>query len=639
MGKLASIKVIEENDFDIDSYNEKREQAKKKVREKIENRSLERKRKVSETLIDSSKQMSRKVTDCLEFTEKLNSLMETIAEKARVTTQNCQAVDQVVNDLEKSSKFTKDVSNKTREKIISLRGLVQETVKEINHFVFKINEASKRNAESSKMIQELRSKSNDVGEMISAVSDIADQTNLLALNAAIEAARAGDYGKGFAVVADEVRNLAEVADKCAGQIKEDIKVIQTDVGKISDEILQAENTSRQQSENGSIINESLNNFENDSNLIVDFCNDILLAVTELSQKSESFKNDLEEIVASAEQSTTAATQIFNSVQEQVKGLSDIQESSDDLSTMAYELSESASMESQANILVSSAEELSATITESDIASQEIMSSILQVSQGAKLQITSAKEGGEKISQFSELSKNAGEMSEELEARVKGLKEIVSRSISKVKEMQAGIKKAATDSFSSADKVLELEVRVTQIKKIVDSITAIALRTNMLAVQGAVEAARAGEEGKGFAVVAADIQSLADNSGQNAEEIKDLVNEIEKQISLAINDIRSTANMNEQSSVESNRAYDKLLKVENEFNEVLDEIAKVRHNTTENITKTNNIQSDIQDIVNRAEDGSSYIDKAKSVATKGNKQMRELSEIVSVVVDLADEVQK
>ena len=565
--------------------------------------------------------------------------METISEKARVTTQNCQAVDQVVTDLEKSSKFTKDVSNKTREKIISLRGLVQETVKEINQFVFKINEASKRNAESSRMIQELRSKSNDVGEMISAVSDIADQTNLLALNAAIEAARAGDYGKGFAVVADEVRNLAEVADKCAGQIKEDIKVIQTDVGRISEEILQAESTSRKQSENGTIINESLNNFENDSNLIVDFCNDILLAVTELSQKSESFKNDLEEIVASAEQSTTAATQIFNSVQEQVKGLSDIQESSDDLSTMAYELSESASMESQANILVSSAEELSATITQSDIASQEIMSSILQVSQGAKLQITSAQEGGEKIQQFSELSKNAGMMSQELEERVTGLKEIVSMSIEKVEEMQTGIQKAATDSFSSADKVLELEERVTQIKKIVDSITAIALRTNMLAVQGAVEAARAGEEGKGFAVVAADIQSLADNSGQNAEEIKDLVNEIEKQISLAINDIRNTANMNEQSSVESNRAYEKLRKVENEFKEVLEEITKVRHNTTENITKTSNIKSDIQDIVKRAEDGSSYIDKAKSVATKGNKQMRELSEIVSVVVDLADEVQK
>lgn len=639
MGRLAAMKVVEDNDLDIESFNEKREEAKKKVRAKMETRSFERKKKISETLIDSSKHMSRQITDCLEFTEKLNALMEVISERSRVTTENCQAVDNVVNELEKSSRFTKDVSNKTREKIISLRGLVSETVREINHFVEKINEASKRNTESSKMIQELKNKSNDVGEMISAVSDIADQTNLLALNAAIEAARAGDYGKGFAVVADEVRNLAEVADRCASQIKDDIQIIQNDVGRISDEILQAERTSRTQSDNGAVIGENLSHFEGESNTIVDLCNDILLAVTELSQSSENFKNDLEDIVASTQESTTAATQIFNSVQEQVKGLSDIQESSDDLSNMAYELSESASMESQANILVASAEELSATITESDIASQEIMNSILQISQGAKMQISAAKEGGEKISEFSDLSKNAGDMSQSLEAKVKDLKSVVQNSISKVEEMQKGITKAAKDSFSSADNVLELEERIIQIKKVVDSITAIALRTNMLAVQGAVEAARAGEEGKGFAVVAADIQSLADNSGQNAEEIKDLVHDIEKQISFAISDIRSTANMNENSATESKRAFEKLERVNHEFKEVLDEISKVRSNTSGNILKTNNIEEDIKDIVHRAQDSSSQIDKARDVATKGNKRMRELSQTVSVVVDLADEVQK
>lgn len=639
MGRLASMKVVENTDLDLESFNEKREEAKKKVREKLESRSYERKKKISETLIDSSKQMSRQITDCLEFTEKLNSLMESISEKSKVTTQNCQAVDNVVNELEKSSRFTKEVSNKTREKIISLRGLVSETVKEINHFVLKINEASKRNSESSKMIQELKTKSNDVGEMISAVSDIADQTNLLALNAAIEAARAGDYGKGFAVVADEVRNLAEVADRCASQIKDDIEIIQNDVGVISNEILQAEKTSTKQSDNGAVIGENLSHFEVESNSIVDLCNDILLAVTELSQSSENFKNDLEDIVASTQESTTAATQIFNSVQEQVKGLSDIQESSDDLSNMAYELSESASMDSQANILVASAEELSATITESDIASQEIMSSILQISQGAKMQINAAQEGGEKIAEFSDLSKSAGDMSESLETKVHSLKDVVQSSIQKVEEMQKGITKAAKDSFSSADKVFELEERIVQIKKVVDSITAIALRTNMLAVQGAVEAARAGEEGKGFAVVAADIQSLADNSGQNAEEIKDLVHDIEKQINYAISDIKSTANMNENSAIESKRAFDKLEKVNMEFQEVLDEISKVRSNTAGNILKTNNITEDIKDIVERAQDASSSIDKARDVATKGNKGMRELSQTVSVVVDLADEVQK
>lgn len=70
----------------------------------------------------------------------------------------------------------------------------------------------------AELILELSEHTQQIGNSIGVVDDIAEQTNMLALNAAVEAARAGEHGKGFAVVAGEIRKLADESKQAITKI-------------------------------------------------------------------------------------------------------------------------------------------------------------------------------------------------------------------------------------------------------------------------------------------------------------------------------------------------------------------------------------------------------------------------------------
>lgn len=85
--------------------------------------------------------------------------------------------------------------------------------------------------ETSKRIKRLGESSQEIGDIIGVINDIAEQTNILALNAAIQASTAGEAGRGFAVVADEVQRLAERATDATKRVEALIKTIQNDTNE------------------------------------------------------------------------------------------------------------------------------------------------------------------------------------------------------------------------------------------------------------------------------------------------------------------------------------------------------------------------------------------------------------------------
>jgi methyl-accepting chemotaxis protein len=76
-------------------------------------------------------------------------------------------------------------------------------------------------------IDALAKAADQIGDIVTVISQIAAQTNLLALNATIEAARAGEAGRGFSVVASEVKTLATQTGQSSERIGAKVAEIQS----------------------------------------------------------------------------------------------------------------------------------------------------------------------------------------------------------------------------------------------------------------------------------------------------------------------------------------------------------------------------------------------------------------------------
>jgi twitching motility protein PilJ len=85
--------------------------------------------------------------------------------------------------------------------------------------------------DTAKRIKRLGESSQEIGNIVELIEEIAEQTNILALNASIEASRAGEASRGFAVVADEVQKLAERSSNATRKIEVLVSTIQSDTNE------------------------------------------------------------------------------------------------------------------------------------------------------------------------------------------------------------------------------------------------------------------------------------------------------------------------------------------------------------------------------------------------------------------------
>ena len=143
-----------------------------------------------------------------------------IEEASRAILQLAASIEEISGNAERSSDVARhsvDVAHKGGD-------AVRRTIEGMNTIRETIQDTAKR-------IKRLGESSQEIGNIIELINDIADQTNILALNASIQASMAGEAGRGFAVVADEVQRLAERSANATKQIEVLVRTIQADTNE------------------------------------------------------------------------------------------------------------------------------------------------------------------------------------------------------------------------------------------------------------------------------------------------------------------------------------------------------------------------------------------------------------------------
>ena len=174
----------------------------------------------------------------------------------------------------------------------------------------------------------LSERTQQVGEIIASVKDLAEQSNLLALNASIEASKAGEHGRGFSVVALEMRNLAEQSKQAAVQVRSILQEIQRgarDASSATEEGAKRARAAMQLSKNAGEAIEGLA-------LVI---KDSALAARQIAANSRQQTIGVEQIV-------TAVSELSAAMNESAEGTRVIEQGSASLSTMSKRLAEAVS---------------------------------------------------------------------------------------------------------------------------------------------------------------------------------------------------------------------------------------------------------------------------------------------------------
>ncbi|NMB95175.1 MAG: hypothetical protein GYA02_00950 [Clostridiaceae bacterium] len=315
---------------------------------------------LAKSFLSFTQKIRSMIIDVKSSVSKTSNAIRNISAATEITGKAAEQIavssSEVANSTVKQSRYVETIvnlSNKNKDEVIKGFEITENALEEAKRStsgaeagkesIFKsigqLMDVRENMEIATKSVQSLEHRSEQIGRIVTIITNIASQTNLLALNAAIEAARAGETGKGFSVVAEEIQKLAEESEKSAKEIKQliadiqketiwAVKTMENNMGNLN---LQMEHLQVQGETLEAIVQMVKNTEQRVENLYA--------TLASIQTSSSEILNTVVDISGSLEETAAFSQQVAATTEEQYSASEEVAAIADELSTIATNLQE------------------------------------------------------------------------------------------------------------------------------------------------------------------------------------------------------------------------------------------------------------------------------------------------------------